>query len=73
MKNQQSINLIEKQIKEVKGRIAPVVLAILGVIGLLFFIIPGIILFIIAAVISSSNRNKINELELELTKLRGGS
>jgi len=69
-KKPKSERLLEKQIREVKRRCGPWVMAILGVVGLFFFIVPGIICFIISAIWYHSKRNKIHELELRLTQLK---
>ena len=61
--------LIILQIKEVKSRVSPTIFVILGIFGLFFFIIPGIIFFVIAIILSYNKKNRIADLELELNKI----
>ena len=58
--------LLEERLEEVKGSIAPTVCVILGIIGIFCWLIPGIIFFVIAAILNSSKKNEIHELELRL-------
>jgi len=62
---------IEEEIKSLEGGSgAFVVLIILGIIGIFFFIIPGIVFFIWAAVLSSSRKSKAASLRAQLESLQ---
>jgi len=67
----EDVRLIEKEIKRLKmGDGSVTALVILGIIGLFFFIIPGIIFLVWANSISSKRKSKIAELRAQLATLK---
>lgn len=70
-KKQENENIIKKQIRQLEeGSTSVAILIILGIIGLFFFIIPGIIFFIIASSISSSRKSRAASLRAQLESIK---
>ncbi len=64
-------NIIEEQIEELEGSSSAVtVLIILGIIGLFFYIIPGILFFVIAAIVSNSRKSSAASLRAQLESIK---
>lgn len=63
------VKMLGDQINEVEKRSGWKWVAALGVIGLLFYVIPGIALFIVAYCMKKSNDNRLQDLNRELDKI----
>ena len=62
---------IQEQIRELEGSSgAVIVLVILGIVGIFFFLIPGIILFVAAAIVSSSRKSRAASLRAQLESIK---
>lgn len=66
-----NLKTIELEIERLQRRSgAEIVLIILGIVGLFFYLIPGIIFFIIVGVISSGRKTKVASLRAQLELLK---
>ena len=62
---------ILKQLQEARDDESPMLVSILGIVGLFFWVIPGIILFITAMFLSSSKSKRIRYLKIKLIECGG--
>lgn len=74
-KRQESLSPNERKVEEEIAKLeggsgAVVVLIILGILGLFFFLLPGILFFVWAAILSSSRKSKATSLRAQLESLR---